>query len=247
MTKGAIVVTGAASGLGQAVMRHLAGLGWPVAALDRVEVADLPQGCASYTCDVTDAAAVSAAFDRARVDLGRIFGAVSCAGIVIGAKLVGRDGPHDPDAFARVLAVNTVGTFNVMTAAAMQMQDNAPDDQAQRGVIVTTASIAAFEGQIGQIAYAASKGAVAAMTLPAARELARSGIRVVSIAPGVFDTPMMQSLPEEVRASIGATIPFPPKLADPQDFAALVAHIIENKTLNGEVIRLDGALRLAER
>jgi NAD(P)-dependent dehydrogenase (short-subunit alcohol dehydrogenase family) len=143
------------------------------------------------------------------------------------------------------MAVNVMGTFHLMAECAALMQANDPDQDGQRGVIVTTASIAAFEGQIGQIAYAASKGAVAAMTLPAARELARTGIRAVSIAPGVFDTPMMQAMSDEIRASIAATVPFPPKLCDPQDFANLVHHIITNKTLNGEVIRLDGALRMA--
>lgn len=244
----AIVISGAASGLGQATMAHLASLGLPVAGLDLAPcaLADGSGGEArTYVCDVTDADAVAAAMAHICEDFGGVGGVICCAGIAPGAKISGRDGPHDPDLFAKVLAVNTVGTFNLMVSGAQAMKDTAPDPDGQRGTIITTASVAAYEGQIGQVAYAASKGAVAAMTLPAARELARSGIRVVSIAPGVFDTPMMQAMPEEVRASIAATIPFPPKLGDPDDFAKLAAHILANKTLNGEVIRLDGALRMA--
>ena len=238
-----IVVSGAASGLGQAVMMRLAAAGAKVAAVDLQDIpADtLPQGCTAYPCDVTDAAAVQKVIDK----IGAVSALVTCAGIAPGAKLVGKSGPHDPDLFAKVMAVNVMGTFHLMSSSAAAMQRNTPDEKGQRGVIVTTASVAAFEGQIGQIAYAASKGAVAAMTLPAARELARDGIRVASIAPGVFNTPMMQAMPEEVQTSIGATIPFPPRLGDPDDFAALVEHILTNTTLNGEVIRLDGALRMA--
>ena len=228
-------------------MQRLAAAGYKVAGVDLQDIApdDLPKGCRAYGCDVTDAVAVRAMLDHVQSDFGGISGLVCCAGIAPGAKLVGKSGPHDAELFAKVIAVNVFGTFHLMAECAARMQSNAPDAGGQRGVIVTTASVAAFEGQIGQIAYAASKGAVAAMTLPAARELARDGVRVMSIAPGVFDTPMMQAMPEEVRASLGATVPFPPKLGDPQDFAHLVAHILENKTLNGEVIRLDGALRMA--
>lgn len=247
MPKQTIVVSGAASGLGQAVLERLSSIGHSVAAIDlqNIPASDLPEGCKAYACDVTDAAAVRTNIERITQDFGSIEGLVCCAGIAPGSKLVGKNGPHDPDLFAKVIAVNLTGTFHLMSECAAQMQSNTPDGNGQRGVIVTTASVAAYEGQIGQMAYAASKGAVAAMTLPAARELARDGIRVMSIAPGVFNTPMMKGLPEEVQASIGATIPFPPKLADPQDFAALVDHILQNKTLNGEVIRLDGALRMA--
>ena len=243
----AIVISGAASGLGKSVMEYLAVHECRVAALDLEPVAKdhLPKGCASYRCDVSDAAAVKSAVAQIAKDFDGISGLVCCAGIAPGAKLVGKDGPHDADLFAKVLSVNVLGTFHLMAECGALMQSNAPDEDGQRGVIVTTASVAAFEGQIGQVAYAASKGAVAAMTLPAARELARSGIRVASIAPGVFDTPMMQGMPEEVRASIAATVPFPPKICDPNDFASLVHHIFTNKTLNGEVIRLDGALRMA--
>lgn len=238
-----VVVSGAASGLGHAVMRRLAAKGARVAAVDvaNIHATDLPDECTAHACDVTDAKAVQDVIDR----IGRISALVTCAGIAPGAKLVGKSGPHDADLFAKVMAVNVMGTFHLMSTCAAAMQRNAPNDKGQRGVIVTTSSVAAFEGQIGQIAYAASKGAVAAMTLPAARELARDGIRVASIAPGVFDTPMMQAMPEEVQTSIGATIPFPPRLGDPDDFAALVEHILTNTTLNGEVIRLDGALRMA--
>ncbi|SMX30885.1 SDR family NAD(P)-dependent oxidoreductase [Octadecabacter ascidiaceicola] len=242
-----IVVSGAASGLGRAVMENLAAQGYSIAALDLNEIAadQLPEGSKGYACDVSNASAVKATIAQVGQDFDAITGLVCCAGIAPGSKLVGRSGPHDADLFAKVMAVNVFGTFHLMAECAALMQGNEPDEDGQRGVIVTTASVAAFEGQIGQIAYAASKGAVAAMTLPAARELARTGIRAVSIAPGVFDTPMMQGMPEEVRASIAATVPFPPKLCDPQDFASLVHHIITNKTLNGEVIRLDGALRMA--
>jgi NAD(P)-dependent dehydrogenase (short-subunit alcohol dehydrogenase family) len=247
MLKKAVVVSGAASGLGQYVMNTLSAAGFHVAAVDvhKIAPADLPETCEAYQCDVTDAVAVRSTVAKVADDFDGVTGLVCCAGIAPGAKLVGKSGPHDADLFAKVIAVNVFGTFHLMSECAAQMQTNVPDDDGQRGVIVTTASVAAFEGQIGQIAYAASKGAVAAMTLPAARELARDGVRVVSVAPGVFDTPMMQAMTEEVRASIAATVPFPPKLGDPQDFAALVEHIFNNKTLNGEVIRLDGALRMA--
>lgn len=240
----AYIVTGAASGLGQEVMQHLVANGHAVAGVDLAELT-APEGARAYGCDVTDAAAVDATVAQIVADFGGIAGAVCCAGIAPASKIVGREGAHNPDLFAKVVSVNAIGTFNMLNAAANAMKDNAPDANGQRGAVIMTASIAAFEGQIGQIAYAASKGAVAAMTLPAARELARHGIRVVSIAPGVFDTPMLRGLPQEVQDSIAATIPFPPRLADPADFAALVQHIFNNKTLNGEVIRLDGALRMA--
>ena len=243
------IVSGAASGLGNAVMHDLAAKETPVAAVDLNAIAadDLPEGCVSFACDVSDAGAVNATVADIAKSMGKIGVLVNCAGIAPGAKIVGRNGQHDPAMFAKVLAVNTIGTFNLMTATAAHMQKQDPDDIGQRGVIIMTASVAAFEAQIGQIAYAASKGAVAAMTLPAARELARDGIRVVTIAPGVFATPMMLNMPQEVQDSIGATIPFPPRLSDPADYASLVGHIIENSTLNGEVIRLDGALRMAAR
>ena len=246
MNSHAIVVSGAASGLGNAVMHRMLAAGKKVAAIDLAQV-EAPDGAKGFVCDVTDAGAVNATMDQIAQDFGGIAGVVTCAGIAPSMKLNGRKGMHDPDVFSKVLAVNTVGTFNLMNAGADHMKDNEPDEIGQRGVIITTASVAAFEGQIGQIAYAASKGAVASMTLPAARELARFGIRVMTIAPGVFDTPMLATISEEIRDSIAATIPFPPKIADPADFAALAAHIFDNRALNGEVIRVDGALRMAEK
>lgn len=243
----AIIVTGAASGLGQATLLALAAQGHAIAAVDRASIADhdLPAGCKSYTCDVSDTDQVDAQCAQILQDFSGIHGLVNCAGIVAGGKLASKTGPHDADVFRAVLDVNVVGSFNMMRAAATHMLGNTPDKHGQRGVIVNTASIAAYDGQMGQIAYAASKGAIAAMTLPAARDLARDGIRVMAIAPGIFDTPMLASLPEDLRGALEATVPFPSKLADPADYGAMVRHIFENKTLNGEVIRLDGALRMA--
>lgn len=243
----AVVVTGAASGLGQATMMALAAKGYRVAAVDlhAINAPDLPNGCQSFACDVSDTDQVATICDQIDAACGGITGLVCCAGIVQGGKLVSRKGPHDADVFRQVIDVNVIGTFNMMRSAAALMQTNDPDDIGQRGVMVNTASIAAYDGQIGQIAYAASKGAIAAMTLPAARDLASLGIRVVSIAPGIFDTPMLASLPDDVRSGLKATVPFPARLADPANFGSLVTHIFENPTLNGEVIRLDGALRMA--
>ncbi len=247
MINGSIVVSGGASGLGAAVVAKLSQLGLKVASIDLAENSELKHNdhCASYICDVTDADLVSQTCAQISDDLGPIGAVICCAGIAPSSKIHGRKGSHDVALFEKVLSINVVGTFNLIRAAAPMMKVNEPDENGQRGVFITTASVAAFEGQIGQIAYAASKGAIASMTLPIARELARDGIRCVSIAPGVFDTPMMQGMPEEVRQSIAETIPFPAKLADPDDYAGLVSHILENKTLNGEVIRLDGALRMA--
>lgn len=242
----AVIVTGAASGLGQATAAHLSAHGYSVAALDHMAMAGGAYARA-YQADVTEAAAVEAVCAKVVDDFGGIIGLVNCAGIVDGGRLVSRKGPHDADVFRRVIDVNLIGSFNVMRSAAALMAQNTPDAHGQRGVIVNTSSIAAYDGQIGQIAYAASKGAIASMTLPAARDMAGLGVRVVSIAPGIFDTPMLAGLPAEVRSALEATVPFPSKLADPADFGALVRQIIENKTLNGEVIRLDGALRMAPR
>ena len=178
---------------------------------------------------------------------GPLRGVVVCAGILHAERILGRQGLCDLNAFRRVVEVNLVGTFNVLRLAAGIMQNNEPDAEGERGVIITTASTAAFEGQIGQAAYAASKGGIAAMTLPAARELGRFGIRVVSIAPGVFETPMMQAAPEEQRQALQAQIPFPPRFGRPEEFAALVEHVLANRMLNGTVIRLDGGLRMAAR
>jgi NAD(P)-dependent dehydrogenase (short-subunit alcohol dehydrogenase family) len=197
--------------------------------------------------DVTDPASVENAIQVALGEFGGLQGVVNCAGIAIAERVVGKDGPHALDSFARVVTVNLIGTFNVIRLAGAAMMQGTPTESGERGVIVNTASVAAFEGQIGQAAYSASKGGVAALTLPVAREFARSGIRVMTIAPGLFDTPMLAGLPEEARESLGQQVPFPSRLGRPAEYAALVQHIIENEMLNGEVIRLDGAIRMAPR
>ena len=196
--------------------------------------------------DVTDPEAVRTALAQAQAH-GPLAVLVNCAGVALAEKILGREGPHDLEAFARVVQVNLVGTFNALRLAAWAMKDNPPNADGERGVIVNTASVAAFEGQVGQAAYSAAKGGVAALTLPAARELARHGIRVVTIAPGIFDTPMLHGLPEPTRAALAQQVPFPARLGRPEEYAALVAHIVENPMLNGTVIRLDGALRLPPR
>lgn len=178
---------------------------------------------------------------------GSLHGLVNCAGVAPAEKIIGRDGPHDLESFVRTVSINLVGTFNMTRLAALALQVQQPDEEGERGVIVNTASIAAFDGQVGQAAYAASKGGIASMTLPVARELARHGIRVVSIAPGIFETPMMAGMPQEVQEALGKSVPFPQRLGRPAEFAALVRHILENRMLNGEVIRLDGALRMSAR
>jgi NAD(P)-dependent dehydrogenase (short-subunit alcohol dehydrogenase family) len=187
---------------------------------------------------------VRRAVETAVADFGALNGAVNCAGIGIAEKTVGKDGPHPLDSFARVIQVNLIGTFNVIRLAAAQMVSQEPTASGERGVIVNTASVAAFDGQIGQAAYSASKGGIVGMTLPVARDLARFGIRVMTIAPGIFDTPLLSALPEQVRQVLGQQVPFPSRLGQPPEYAALVRHIIENEMLNGEVIRLDGALRM---
>jgi len=244
------LVTGGASGLGRAVAEHL------VAAGGRVVIADIAEtgaetasalGCRFVRTDVADEAAGRAAVATALEAYGGLDGLVTCAGIVAGARVLGRNGPHDLDAFARTVRVNLVGTFNMVRLAAEAMAAREPDPDGSRGVVVTTSSIAAFDGQVGQAAYAASKGGVASLTLPLARDLAAHGIRVVSVAPGIFETPMMAGLPAEVQEALGRSVPFPPRLGRPSEFASLVAHIIANPMLNGEVIRLDGALRMAPR
>lgn len=194
--------------------------------------------------DVTEEASVQAAIALARAKMGRITVAVNCAGIALGIKTVGREGPHPLDAFQRSIDINLVGTFNVARLAAQAMQENAPDADGARGVIINTASIAAFDGQKGQTAYAASKGGVVGMCLPMARDLASSGIRVMTIAPGIFMTPMLAGLGEEIRAGLAADVPCPPRLGDPKEFAALAGFIVGAGYLNGEVIRIDGALRM---
>jgi NAD(P)-dependent dehydrogenase (short-subunit alcohol dehydrogenase family) len=227
-----------------------------VAADARVVIADLTEGAgrrlaaelgsnARFTpVDVTDEASVQKGLEAA-AELGTLRGVINAAGIVLGERVIGKSGPHQFDGFMRVVRVNLGGTFNVIRLAAAVMSTADPDATGERGVIVNTASIAAFDGQIGQAAYSASKGGVVAMTLPIARELARFGIRVMTIAPGIFDTPMMASLPQDARDSLGQQVPFPSRLGKPSEYAALVKHIIENDMLNGEVIRLDGAIRMA--
>ncbi|MCE9607121.1 MAG: SDR family NAD(P)-dependent oxidoreductase [Planctomycetia bacterium] len=244
------VVTGGASGLGAACARMLAVAAGRVVVVDRNReagealAAELGSGARFVEADVAEAAPLSEALATA-IALAPLGGAIACAGIAPAARIVGREAPHDLALFERVLRVNTVGTFNLLRLAAAAMTKNEPNAEGERGVIVCTASVAAFEGQIGQAAYAASKGAVAALTLPAARELAKYGIRVVTIAPGIFETPLLGAMPEEVRTSLGAQVPFPPRLGRPEEFAALARHIFDNTMLNGEVVRLDGAIRMS--
>jgi NAD(P)-dependent dehydrogenase (short-subunit alcohol dehydrogenase family) len=245
------LVSGGGSGLGAATARMLVGQGARVviaeineAAGDSV-AAELGAGARFVRTDVGDEASVQAAVDAAVGELGGLHGAINCAGLGIAERVVGKSGPHSLDLFARIIRVNLTGSFNVIRLAAAAMIGNEPGPGGERGVIVNTASVAAYDGQIGQAAYSASKGGVVGMTLPIARELARFGIRVMSIAPGIFDTPMLASLPEPARQSLGQQVPFPSRLGQPPEYAALVRHIIENQMLNGEVIRLDGAIRMA--
>jgi NAD(P)-dependent dehydrogenase (short-subunit alcohol dehydrogenase family) len=247
------VVTGGGSGLGAAVARMLAGEGANVVIADvnaeaGAGIVDaLGSRAAFIRTDVTQEKDGEAAIDLALERFGHLHGLVNCAGVAPGEKVIGRDGPHRLDSFARTVGINLIGSFNMIRLAAAAIARQEPGADGERGVIVNTASVAAFDGQVGQAAYAASKGGVAAMTLPIARELARSGIRVVSIAPGIFETPMMAGMPQEVQDSLGRSVPFPTRLGKPVEFAALVRHICENVMLNGEVIRLDGALRMAPR
>jgi NAD(P)-dependent dehydrogenase (short-subunit alcohol dehydrogenase family) len=243
------LVTGGGSGLGAACVRMLAAAGGKVIIADLNQAAgeklaqELGANVRFVSCDVTDEVSTAAAIAAAK-DFGNLRGAILCAGIGLAERLLGKGGPHPLDAFARVLRVNLVGTFNAMRLAAAAMSQGEALPNGERGVIVCTASVAAFEGQIGQAAYSASKGGVAALTLPAARELARFGIRVATIAPGTFDTPLLAGLPDAARQSLAQQVPFPSRLGRPDEFAALARHIFENEMLNGEVIRLDGALRM---
>jgi NAD(P)-dependent dehydrogenase (short-subunit alcohol dehydrogenase family) len=247
----AAIVSGGASGLGQATAEALAAAGVKVTILDVNEaaaaaVARETRGFA-IGCDVTDATGVEAAVAAARQRHGPARIAVNCAGIGTSARIVGRDGPLPLDAFRRVIEVNLVGSFNILRVAAAEMIALDPLAEGERGIIVSTASVAAYEGQIGQAAYSASKGGIVSLTLPAARELARYGVRAVAIAPGVFETPMVEGLPQNVRDSLAASAPFPSRLGRPAEYAALVLHLCQNSMINGEVIRLDGALRMAPR
>lgn len=247
------IVTGGCSGLGAATVRMIAEAGGCVmiADLDRDrgeaisrEFGDKVRFLRTDVTSAEDGAALVAAAAEA---FGPLRGLVNCAGVAPAQKVIGREGPHSLESFTRTIGINLVGSFNMLRLAASAIQHSEPDAEGERGVIINTASIAAFDGQIGQAAYAASKGGIAAMTLPIARELARYGIRVMSIAPGVFETPMMAGMPAEVREALGGSVPFPPRLGKPSEFAALVRHILENNMLNGEVIRLDGAIRMNAR
>jgi len=246
------VVTGGASGLGGATAAMIVAQGGKVILADvnadagKAHAASLGKAASFLKCDVTQEADGRAVIDAA-LAAGQLRGLVNCAGIAIGQKTVGRDGPHPLDAFQRVIMINLVGTFNMirLAATAMARQDALPNGE--RGVIVNTASVAAYDGQVGQAAYSASKGGVVGMTLPIARDLSRDGIRVMTIAPGIFETPMLMTMSQEVRDSLGKQVPFPSRLGKPEEYAILVRSIVENEMLNGETIRLDGAIRMAPR
>jgi len=245
------LITGASSGLGLATARTLVGQGAKVLLADinaeagAAQAAELGAQARFVHTDITREEDGQRAVAAALESFGGLHGLINCAGVAPAEKVLGRNGAHGLDSFSRVIQINLIGSFNMLRLAAEVMAQGEPNEEGERGVIVNTASVAAFDGQMGQAAYAASKGGVAALTLPAARDLARSGIRVMCIAPGIFETPMMAGMPQEVRDSLAANVPFPPRLGRPDEYAALVRHIIENPMLNGEVIRLDGALRMA--
>jgi len=245
------LISGGASGLGLATARELVGQGGKVVLLDinaeagQRALAELGANARFVRADITSEEDGHAAVAQALAAFGALHGLVNCAGVAPAEKVLGRNGAHGLDSFRRTVEINLIGSFNLLRLAAEVMAQNTPNAEGERGVIINTASVAAFDGQMGQVAYAASKGGVAALTLPAARDLARSGIRVMCIAPGVFETPMMAGMPQAVRDSLAANVPFPPRLGRPDEYAALVRHIVENPMLNGEVIRLDGALRMA--
>src|SRR5258707_2088945 len=247
------LVTGGASGLGAATVRRLVGAGANVVIADVREdtgealAGELGERTLFAKTDVTDADSMGQAVQTAVARFGGLHILVNCAGIGIAERVLGKSGPHDLAAFNRVIQVNLIGSFNALRLAAAAMAENAPNDEGERGVIISTASVAAFEGQIGQAAYSASKGGIVGLTLPAARELARYGIRVLAIRPGLFDTPLLAGLPEAARVSLGQQVPFPPRLGRPEEYAQLVQAIVENPMLNGETIRLDGAIRMSPR
>ncbi len=243
------VVTGGGSGLGEATARALAARGAKVAifdvGIDRAEKVAADIGGIAVKCDVSSAESGEQAFAAVAEKLGAPRILINCAGIAIAARTTTKDGPHSLDHYRKVIEVNLIGTFNMIRLFAVRCEQLEPLEGGERGVIVNTASVAAFDGQIGQAAYSSSKGGVVGMTLPVARDLARSGIRVMTIAPGIFRTPMLAGLPQEAQDSLGKQVPFPPRLGRPDEYAALVAHILENSMLNGESIRLDGAIRMA--
>ncbi|MBA4541487.1 MULTISPECIES: 3-hydroxyacyl-CoA dehydrogenase [Thermoactinomyces] len=244
------LVTGGASGLGEATVRRLVAEGGKAAIVDLAEekgaklAAELGDDAFFLTADVADEASVRQVVNRIEERFGKIDIVVNCAGVAVAEKVLGKKGPHALSSFVKTIQVNLIGTFNVIRLAAEKMSANLPNEGGERGVIVNTASVAAFDGQIGQAAYSASKGGIVGMTLPIARELARYGIRVMTIAPGLFDTPLFASLPQEARESLGKMVPFPPRLGLPDEYARLVQSIVENPMLNGETIRLDGAIRM---
>ena len=247
------VITGGASGLGAATARMVVAAGGKVVLADvkdsegNAMAAELGAAAKLVKTDVTDEASAKAAVAAATTAFGGLHGLVNCAGVVHGERVVGKEGPHTLAGFSRTVAINLIGSFNMTRLAAEVMSVNTPNGGGERGVIIYTASVAAYDGQIGQAAYSASKSGLVGMTLPIARELARYGIRVVTIAPGLFETPMMGSLAKEVQDSLGKMVPFPPRLGRPPEFASLVAEIVRNEMLNGETIRLDGAIRMQPR
>jgi NAD(P)-dependent dehydrogenase (short-subunit alcohol dehydrogenase family) len=242
------IVTGSASGLGEGTARMFAKEGGKVIVadvqIDKGQALAKEVGGTFVKCDVTQEADAQAAVAQA-VSMGKLMGLVNCAGIAIGAKTVGKEGAHPLAQFAKVININLIGSFNMIRVAAEAMCKNAPEATGERGVMISTASVAAYDGQIGQAAYAASKGGIVGMTLPIARDLARNGVRNMTIAPGIFGTPMLFGMPQDVQDALAASVPFPSRLGTPADYAKLVKHIVENDMLNGEVIRLDGAIRLA--
>ncbi|GLV59067.1 3-hydroxyacyl-CoA dehydrogenase [Dictyobacter sp. S3.2.2.5] len=246
-------ITGGASGLGAACARLLAKSGAHVVLADLNQetgtalAGELGEAALFAQTNVVDEQSVQQAIQAAQKQFGTLHGVINCAGIGVAEKVLGKDGPSSLESFTRVININLIGTFNVIRLTSAVMSQNTPDESGERGVIVNTASVAAFDGQIGQAAYSASKGGIVGMTLPIAREFARYGIRVMTIAPGIFDTPLLAGLPEPARLSLGQQVPFPSRLGRPEEYAALARHIIENEMLNGEVIRLDGAIRMAPR
>jgi NAD(P)-dependent dehydrogenase (short-subunit alcohol dehydrogenase family) len=251
LTGKTVIVSGGASGLGAATVEMIVSAGGSAAILDvntdagRALATALGERVRFYQADVTHSAQVERAFAEVHSTIGAIHGAVCTAGIAVAERVLPKEGVQPLDHFRRVIEINLVGTFNVVRVAASQMAENEPSEGGERGVVVMTASVAAFDGQIGQAAYSASKGGIVGMTLPMAREFARMGVRVMTVAPGTFDTPLLAGLPEAARQSLGQQVPFPPRLGRPAEYAALVRQIFENEMLNGEVIRLDGAIRMA--